>query len=324
MTTQQDLLAVLQRFAATMSRPYEMNDMLYELGESAVRVLDASGAGVSVVDGDGCLKFVMATNAAVVAIECAQEAFQEGPSVDAFTSGEVVTVAEISELDRWPAYRQAAADGGFVAVVGIPLGSSGDQLGSLNVYDTRPRHWSGTELETARVLADIATGYILRAGKLAEVRRLSEQLQDALDSRIVIEQAKGMLARDHGISVDAAFDLLRGHARRNRVPLRGVATAVVEMAVQIPATPDHGWAPRSSAGSRRVESVVVRRVEPRHHRQTRTVVGDPRGPRRRHVIWAPSQVRRHVIRAPSQVRRQGEVDEVVELAEVEHLGRATR
>ena len=111
MTTQQDLLAVLQRFATTMSRPYEMNDMLYELGESAVRVLDASGAGVSVVDGDGRLKFVTATNAAVVAIECAQEAFQEGPSVDAFTSGEVVTVAEISELDRWPAYRQAAVDG---------------------------------------------------------------------------------------------------------------------------------------------------------------------------------------------------------------------
>ena len=180
MTTQQDLLAVLQRFATTMSRPFEMNDMLYELGESAVTVLDASGAGVSVVDGDGCLKFVMVTDAAVVAIECAQEAVPGGPVRRCLHLGRGRHRG--GDLRSRPVARRTGRlrpRHGFVAVVGIPLGSSGDRLGSLNVYDTRPRQWSGTELETARVLADIATAYILRAGKLAEVRRLSEQLQDA-------------------------------------------------------------------------------------------------------------------------------------------------
>ena len=230
----QDLLAVLQRLAATMSRPYEMPEMLYELSESAVSILDADGAGVSVAGSDGRLMFVTATNARGVAIETVQETHQAGPCVQAFTSGEVVTITDLSDLDRWPAYRHCATVHGLVAVAGIPLGSGGDRIGSLNVYDSRPRNWSGTDLTTAQILADIATTYIVRADQLFQARRLSEQLQHALDSRIVIEQAKGMLARDHGITPDDAFDLLRIHARANNVPLREVAAAIVELAVQLP------------------------------------------------------------------------------------------
>ena len=228
------LLDVLQRFAATMVHSYEMNDMLYELGESAVSILGAAGAGVSVVADDGSLRFVTATSESVVAFEQAQEQQQQGPCVEAFRTGQIVPVADLAEEERWPEYRRAAIGDGFVAVVGIPLWANSHRLGSLDVYDTQRREWTEQDVVSAKVLADIATGYIVRAGELAEARRLSEQLQQALESRVVIEQAKGMVARDHQVTVDQAFDMMRLHSRANNVPLRAVASAVVELGLQIP------------------------------------------------------------------------------------------
>lgn len=178
--------------------------------------------------------FVAATSEAVIEIERVQEEHQQGPCVAAFQSGQMVVISAIADLDRWPSYRHAAADSGFVAVVGIPLAVNGSRVGSLNVYDTKEREWSPDDLAAAGVLADIATAYIVRAGELTEARRLSAQLQHALNARIVIEQAKGMLARDHDLSVDEAFELLRRHARSNNVSLRSVGHAIVELGLQLP------------------------------------------------------------------------------------------
>lgn len=105
-------------------------------------------------------------------------------------------------------------------------------LGALNVYDDHVRKWSETDIESGRVLANMATGYILHASRLGEADRLNEQLQNALDSRIVIEQAKGILAGEHGVSVDDGFEILRQHARSNRASLRDVADAVVKIGLR--------------------------------------------------------------------------------------------
>lgn len=183
---------------------------------------------------DDRLLFVTATSEAVIEIEHAQEDHQAGPCVEAFRSGEVVTVSKISDLDRWPEYRTSAAKTGFQYVAGFPLAIGDRRLGSLNVYDTRERVWSEHDLSAAHVLADMATTYILRAGELAEAKQLSEQLQNALESRIVIEQAKGMLARDHDVSVDQAFDPLRDLSRQRRTPLRTIADAVVSLGLRLP------------------------------------------------------------------------------------------
>ena len=108
-------------------------------------------------------------------------------------------------------------------------------MGSLNIYDERTRNWSDGDVRAARVLADMAVGYVINASQLEQAERTREQLQEALESRVVIEQAKGMLANANGITIDEAFGRLRRHARSSRLPLREVATAVVESGLEIPA-----------------------------------------------------------------------------------------
>jgi GAF domain-containing protein len=170
MATTQALFELLRRFATTMARDFEVNDVLYELCDSAVVTLDAAGAGVSVAVGEGRLKFVTSTDHAVVAIEQVQERYQAGPCVEAFRRRDVVVVPDISQT-TWPHYRVAAAESGFESVVGLPLTLDDHRVGSLNVYDRRVRDWSEVDLAAARVLADVATAYLVRAGELAEARR---------------------------------------------------------------------------------------------------------------------------------------------------------
>jgi GAF domain-containing protein len=223
----QELLGLLRRFASTMSNSFEVNHMLDELGELAVTILDADGAGVSVVGDDGKLRFVTATDRSLVELEMVQETEQEGPCVEAFRRNEPVLVSNIAAEPRWERYRQAARHSNFNAVVGMPLVVADHRLGSLNLYQRQTRNWSDDDVQAVRTLADIATAYIVRAGELAEARTVADQLQRALDSRVVIEQAKGIISNRHRISVGEAFDVLRNHARRQRLPLRDVATRVV-------------------------------------------------------------------------------------------------
>lgn len=227
------LFAILRRFASTMVDTFEMDDVLYEFGDSAATVLDAAGAGVSVVTEEGILRFVTATSETVIEIEREQERGQAGPCVEAFRTGEVVAIPSIRSLGMWPEYRETALRIGFASVVGLPMSVAGRSVGSLNVYDTREREWSDDDLSSAWVLADIATAYIVRSGQLEEAQRLSAQLQHALDSRVVIEQAKGMIALDRRISVDEAFRLLRDHARRHNRALREVAEEVVALDLKL-------------------------------------------------------------------------------------------
>ena len=145
----------------------------------------------------------------------------------AFHTGEPVTVSDISELELWPEYRDTAARSNLSAVLGMPLAVGDRHVGVINVYSRQPREWSDTDIEAGRTLADIATAYLVRAGELSEAHDLSRELQHALDSRVIIEQAKGVLSRHHAVSVDEAFGLLRSYSRRNSVRLRDVANAVV-------------------------------------------------------------------------------------------------
>lgn len=229
---------LLQRFAANMLEKFEINDMLYELGDTVTTLLGASGSGVSVITEDGTMKFVTSTSESVVDVERAQEAEQSGLCIEAFRTGQVIAVSSIEELDRWPEYQRAADRSGFQSMAGIPLLIGDRRLGSLNVYDKRKREWSDRDLRAAHVFADIATTYILRSGELAEAKKLSEQLQSALETRVVIEQAKGMIARDHDITVDHAFDMLRQLSRDRSAPLRTIADAVVTLGLRLsPPTP---------------------------------------------------------------------------------------
>ncbi len=217
-----------------MTRQFDVDEVLHELCDGATIILDAAGAGVSVVDDSGKLAFITSSSQLLVDIEHVQTQYQAGPCVESFHRGEVVPVSDIETLDQWPHYRDQAAQRGLRSVVGLPLVLDDHRIGSLNVYDTKVRDWTGSDLESARVLADMATAYLVHAGQLAEARQLSRQLQEALDSRVVIQQAKGMLSRDHSIPVDDAFVLLRRYARGHNLVLRDVARSVVESGLKIP------------------------------------------------------------------------------------------
>jgi GAF domain-containing protein len=238
MASQDLLLQTLRSFAAVMGRSYEITEMSYELCFRLTDVLGATGAGVSVTDSDGDLKFVTATDEVMVQIEEAQEKSQQGPCVAAFTSQQPVAISNLAEADKWPAYTTVAQQLGLNAVVGYPLSNNGHRLGALNLYNAEPREWSEDDLDVIGVFADMATAYLVRVSELAESRQLADQLQSALDSRVIIEQAKGILSGDHRISVDEAFERLRQHSQNNNLKLVEVCNAVVNMGLRLPEAPE--------------------------------------------------------------------------------------
>jgi GAF domain-containing protein len=221
------LLAALRGFALTLASGYEISDVFHDLTRRVTRVLAISGAGVSVMSGDK-LRFATSDTERFVRLERVQEEHQAGPCVEAVRSREAVAIADPAGLaGRWPLYEKAAALVGVVAVAGVPMRSGGDILGALNLYVDHVRHWNDDEIDVAQSMADMATSYVVNASKLDQERRTTEQLELALRSRLVIEQAKGVLAAHYGISIDAAFALLRKHARRTRRNLHVVSYGVV-------------------------------------------------------------------------------------------------
>jgi GAF domain-containing protein len=219
-TDQTALMRVLTDFARLLANDYAVSDALHDLVDGVTKVVGITGAGVSLVNGDR-ITFATAANEAVTVIERLQEGTQAGPCLDAHRSGQPVLVADVTDhSERWPALAQAAPAVGLVAVAGIPM-----QLSAR-------REWSDDEVNMARLLADMATGSVANASRLDKVRHTTAQLQVALDSRIIIEQAKGVLAGETNISVDEAFRVLRHHARNNNASLHSVADAVVNLGLR--------------------------------------------------------------------------------------------
>jgi GAF domain-containing protein len=235
MADQTLLLQALRSFAASMRETYDVSEMCYELCDRTVEVLSAGGAGVSVVDDHGVLRFVTATSERMVEIERVQEESQQGPCVSAFASGQPIALSSIEEQAPWHLYAATADKLGLEAVVGFPLIHDQQGLGALNVYSNDRREWSEEDLDVIAVFADMATAYLVRTNEIRVARELADQLQGALDSRIVIEQAKGILSGEYGITLDAAFEMLRAQSRNTNMNLSDIAAAVVHMGMRLPA-----------------------------------------------------------------------------------------
>jgi GAF domain-containing protein len=219
-------------FARTLTGGYDVTDVLHELAGRVARVVGVSGAGVVLRHGTG-IRFVIADSEAVRVLEQLQEEHQQGPCVDAIDSGEPVTVEHLPDMGwRWPEYVARATDLGFAAVASLPM-CNRSRIGGLDLYHPHRHAWSEDELRVARVFTDIATGYVLNASELQRQRRTAEQLQRALDSRVVIEQAKGIIAAERKVKVDQAFALLRKYANDHNATLRSVADAVVNLGLRI-------------------------------------------------------------------------------------------
>lgn len=222
-----ELMQGMAEFAAALvDGDYDVTEMLFQLSDQSLAVLGIDGAGVSLRNADGDLEVVTATDGRASRMQHAQARAQDGPCVHAHRSGEVVTVADLATDTRWPDLRETATVVGYRATAAVPMPVTGETIGTLDLYADRPGRWDGV-IEAATLLADMAAGYVLMARTLQDERTRAAQLQHALDSRVVVEQAKGMLAARHGLGVDEAFERLRRHARSHRRRVVEVAEEVV-------------------------------------------------------------------------------------------------
>ena len=226
-------LQTLSRFAVVLPVRYDLEAALSELTESVIAVLGLCGSGVTMAE-DGRLRFVTAVSQASGELERSQEEQQAGPCRDAYQTGQVVRVTDMrKESARWPEFSAIATSLSVAGVAGIPMRLDDQIIGALNLYSPEPREWSDVDIAVARVLADVATSYVVNASKLRQQEQLSEQLQEALESRVVIEQAKGITAYKNAVTIDQAYHLMRRHARNNNASLRLVAEAIVSVGLQV-------------------------------------------------------------------------------------------
>src|SRR4051794_7216336 len=233
MADQRLLFKALSDFAHTLVLRYAVADVLFRLTDHVTDVLDVAGAGVSLGDKDGHLRFITASNELITEIERVQELAQHGACVDAYQSSVIVQCDDLTTETRWSELVPDALRLGLRSVVAIPMRLSDASIGSLNVYDVRRRNWRDDDLQAAQLLADMAVSYVVNASDLERSERVRAQLQQALDSRVVIEQAKGMIAAEQEVGVDEAFKRLRQHARTRNASLHSVAEAVVNLGLRI-------------------------------------------------------------------------------------------
>lgn len=226
-------LHTVSDFARLLLTSYDVDATLQELAERATEVLGLAGSGVLLMV-DEQLAYATAIPGSLAALERAQAASQEGPCALACQTGEVVAVADLAgKTDGWDAYRAAAAELGIGAVAGVPMSLGGQIVGALNLFSSEPRDWSAEDLAAVQVLADMGTGILINASHLRKQEQLTEQLQHALDSRVLIEQAKGIVAHAHDESVDRAFERIRRYARSSNATLRSVAEAIVQLGLRV-------------------------------------------------------------------------------------------
>lgn len=227
------LLRTLSEFSSKLLAPYDVDTVLKDLMERLTELLSLAGAGVALAR-DGRLEFTTAVPEHLIEVERVQIQHQSGPCMDAYVSGKVVPVPDLAtSRERWPEYCLVAERLGLVSVAGIPMRLSGNAFGCINLYGSGPRSMTEDDISASVVISDMATNYLINASKLRQQEQLSEQLQHALDSRAIIEQAKGIVANEHDITVEEAFNEIRAYARNRNVTIRSLTEAIVHLGLKI-------------------------------------------------------------------------------------------
>ncbi len=213
----------------TLIDEYDVIDLLDTLVNTCADILDVDAGGLLLVDSDGELQVLASTSEQADFVEVMQLNAGEGPCVQCFTSGLPVTVGDLAtEGQQWPGFRDAALSQGFVAVHATPLRLRGDIIGAMNLFTAHPGVLNDDDIAVAQALADVATIGILQERTIHETQIVSAQLHRALESRVLIEQAKGVLAALGDVDMEQAFRLLRACARSKRISLRTVAKGVTD------------------------------------------------------------------------------------------------
>jgi len=226
MSREATLVATLVQMADTLVTDFDVVELLAVLVERCGQILGVEAAGIMLVAPEGSLRLI-ASSSDVRLLELFELQSQEGPSLECCQTGEPVADPDLALVyGRWPRFSDEATAAGFHSVNALPMRLRGVVIGALSMFRRLPGEMSKADLAASQALADVATIAILQHRAPLETQVLNEQLQHALNSRIVIEQAKGMIAEREGVNMDQAFLTLRNHARNHNLRLKDVAQDV--------------------------------------------------------------------------------------------------
>lgn len=214
--------------ASSLANGYDVVELLSGLTADCAQLLDVASAGLLLADGAGVLHVMAASSERTRQLEAFQVQRADGPCRDCYLGGSPVSAPDLrAEIDRWPHFVPAALEAGFASVHALPMRLRDRVLGALGLFGTSVGSLSPDDLSLGQALADVASVALVQEKVTSDQQSVNEQLQTALNSRIVLEQAKGVLAQRGSLQMEEAFAVLRRYARNNNVRLTAVAEAVV-------------------------------------------------------------------------------------------------
>jgi transcriptional regulator with GAF, ATPase, and Fis domain len=222
------LARTLVELADTLVDDFDVVELLTLLTDRCVDVLDVAAAGLMLAAPDGDLRVMASSSEAMRLLELFELQSQEGPCLDCYRTGQAVLNQDLAAVNgRWPRFAAEALEAGFRSVHALPMRLRGTVIGALNLFHVEAGELRPADVDAAQAFADVATIGILQHRAAVESQLVNEQLHTALNSRIAIEQAKGVLAERLGLDMEQAFSTLRSHARNHNLRLVDVARDVV-------------------------------------------------------------------------------------------------
>jgi GAF domain-containing protein len=222
------LSRVFVELADTLVADFDVVDFLHTLTLRCVDLFPVDAAGLMLADPRSELRPVAASAEQVQMLELFELQSEEGPCLESYRTGVAVKAEDLEQTTGWPRFRREALAAGFRAVQALPLRLRGQVIGALNLFRAEPGALDGEELAVCQAIADVATIGVLQARAVREAQMLADQLSVALKSRVIIEQAKGVLAERESVAMDTAFRRLRRYARHHNLRLADVARDVVD------------------------------------------------------------------------------------------------
>ena len=230
--TERTAAEVFVELADTLIDDFDVVDFLHQVTIRCADVLGVSAAGVLLTDQRGALQVMAASTEQSRLLELLQLQIDEGPCPECFRTGKLIVVGDLTTVtERWPSFAGEAIRNGFASVYALPMRLRSEVIGAFNLFDTRTGTLDAETIRLGQALADVATIGLLQERAIRRRETLAEQLQSALNSRIVIEQAKGVIAERRGLDMDRSFEVLRQAARTANRRLSDLARAVIDGSV---------------------------------------------------------------------------------------------
>ena len=227
-----ELIASFVSLTGSLAEGFDVVDLLSQLASDCVRLLGVESAGLLLADPGGTLHLLAASSQATHDLELLQLQRDEGPCLDCFHSGAPVLVPDLrDEAARWPQFSVAALEAGFISVHAVPMRLRENVLGALNLFGGTAGLLDSDDLALAQALAHVASVALIQNRVASDQQLLVGELNTALSSRVVLEQAKGILSQVGSLDMELAFAVMRKYARDHNEKLSEVAAAIVARAL---------------------------------------------------------------------------------------------